>query len=283
MLSSSAWLQRGSSVFLGPPFPRLLLVELACKHVSAQLDIAHRLRAHGTAAVAACRCPLALPAVVGSFTVGATASVQTVSRVPTTHLVELPQAFQILTAHDSGAIQVRGEGGNMHVCALLSTASTCLPPAGPALAAPAADHPPSLRPARSASASAQVWGMVNEQLQPLIRIGDRVAPALRLVVCGPLGAVVTAHNGGSQLLLLLLRLPTTDPFKWACIQSCLPAPVRIAWCGTYVLRRPLHRLANCYPPTAGLPVAPPPPCLPACLQTASCACARCRTPALPRA
>ena len=38
--------------------------------------------------------------------------------------------------------------------------------------------------------------MVNDQLQPLIRIGDRVAPALRLLVCEPLGAIVTAHNGG---------------------------------------------------------------------------------------
>ena len=55
--------------------------------------------------------PACLPAVAGSFTTGATASIQTASRVPTTQLVELGQTFQILTAHDSGVIQVGGWGG----------------------------------------------------------------------------------------------------------------------------------------------------------------------------
>ena len=45
------------------------------------------------------------------FDATATASIQTVSRVPTTHVVELEQTFQILTAHDSGVIQVGGVGG----------------------------------------------------------------------------------------------------------------------------------------------------------------------------
>lgn len=44
----------------------------------------------------------------------------------------------------------------------------------------------------------QVWGYidVNRALVPLVRIGDRVAPALRIVVCEPLGCIITTHNGG---------------------------------------------------------------------------------------
>ncbi len=42
----------------------------------------------------------------------------------------------------------------------------------------------------------QVWGVVDKALVPLVRIGDRVAPALRLIVCEPLGLLITAHNGG---------------------------------------------------------------------------------------
>lgn len=34
-------------------------------------------------------------------------------------------------------------------------------------------------------------------LVPLARIGDRAAPALRLIVCEPLGALITAHKGKS--------------------------------------------------------------------------------------
>jgi hypothetical protein len=47
------------------------------------------------------------------------------------------------------------------------------------------------------SGISQIWGQMshNTPLVPLVRIGDRVAPALRVVVCEPLGAVITAHNG----------------------------------------------------------------------------------------
>ena len=41
----------------------------------------------------------------------------------------------------------------------------------------------------------QVWTHIDGLLVPLVQIGDRVAPALRLVVCETLGAIVTAHNG----------------------------------------------------------------------------------------
>lgn len=41
----------------------------------------------------------------------------------------------------------------------------------------------------------QVWGHVDGKLQPLLQIGERTAPALRAVVCEPLGALITAHNG----------------------------------------------------------------------------------------
>ncbi|PSC73896.1 Serine threonine-kinase CTR1 isoform A [Micractinium conductrix] len=42
----------------------------------------------------------------------------------------------------------------------------------------------------------QVWGHVSGRLRPLMRLGDRCAPALRVMVCEPLGALVTAHNDG---------------------------------------------------------------------------------------
>ena len=41
-----------------------------------------------------------------------------------------------------------------------------------------------------------MWSHIDGLLVPLVQIGDRVAPALRLVVCETLGAIVTAHNGG---------------------------------------------------------------------------------------
>lgn len=40
-----------------------------------------------------------------------------------------------------------------------------------------------------------MWGHVDGKLQPLLQIGERTAPALRAVVCEPLGALITAHNG----------------------------------------------------------------------------------------
>ena len=46
----------------------------------------------------------------------------------------------------------------------------------------------------------QVWGIVDKALVPLVRIGDRVAPALRLIVCESLGLLITAHNGGCEVL-----------------------------------------------------------------------------------
>lgn len=45
----------------------------------------------------------------------------------------------------------------------------------------------------------QVWGHVDGKLQPLLQIGERTAPALRAVVCEPLGALITAHNGAPRL------------------------------------------------------------------------------------
>lgn len=82
---------------------------------------------------------------LSSFTTSA--SVAVASRVPATVLVEVDMPWQLVTAHDSGVVQV--------------------------------------------------WGHIDSQraLQPLVRIGERVAPALRLVVCEPLGALITAHNG----------------------------------------------------------------------------------------
>ncbi|PRW45448.1 serine threonine- kinase drkA isoform A [Chlorella sorokiniana] len=53
------------------------------------------------------------------------------------------------------------------------------------------------------SGAIQVWGVVDKSLVPLARIGDRVAPALRLVVCEPLGLLITAHNDGKLRLRAL--------------------------------------------------------------------------------
>lgn len=57
----------------------------------------------------------------------------------------------------------------------------CAARASPLLVCP--PHPP------------QVWGHINGLLEPLVRIGDRTAPALKLAICEPLGALITAHNG----------------------------------------------------------------------------------------
>eukprot|EP00887_Chlorella_sp_A99_P004072 scaffold11.g4072.t1 len=46
----------------------------------------------------------------------------------------------------------------------------------------------------------QVWTQMQGRLQPLLRIGDRRAPAIGLVVCEQLGALCTAHNDGKLLL-----------------------------------------------------------------------------------
>ncbi|KAL4422385.1 hypothetical protein ABPG75_008582 [Micractinium tetrahymenae] len=49
----------------------------------------------------------------------------------------------------------------------------------------------------------QVWGHVSGKLQALLQIGERTAPALRAVVCEPLGALITAHNDGQLRLRAL--------------------------------------------------------------------------------
>ena len=40
----------------------------------------------------------------------------------------------------------------------------------------------------------QVWGHVAQRLVPLLRIGDQTSPALRLLVCESLGALLTVHK-----------------------------------------------------------------------------------------
>lgn len=62
---------------------------------------------------------------------------------------------------------------------------------------------PSL-PAHVLPCGAQVWGRLNPSglLAPLVRIGDRTAPATKLAICEPLGALVTSHNGGSSACLV---------------------------------------------------------------------------------
>ena len=90
------------------------------------------------------------------------------------------QDWQLLTAHENGMLQVGSWDLAAAVAArlasrLLSTdarlmGTTCLLPA-------------------------QVWGSIGGTVQPLMQIGDRAASALGLVVCEPLDAVITAHQG----------------------------------------------------------------------------------------
>jgi hypothetical protein len=96
--------------------------------------------------------------------------------------------------------------------------------------------------------------VVNEQLQPLIRIGDRVAPALRLLVCEPLGAIVTAHNGGWVA-------HTAGP-GWQLTQLAL---------GGAAAPAPVHLLPTraAFPPVSGLSA-----CAPTCFHPRMHACAR---------
>ncbi|KAI7842069.1 hypothetical protein COHA_004266 [Chlorella ohadii] len=90
---------------------------------------------------------------IGSFSVGGVASLATASRMTVNQVVDVDMPWQLLTVHDSGAIQV--------------------------------------------------WGIVDKALVPLVRIGDRVAPALRLIVCESLGLLITAHNDGKLRLRAL--------------------------------------------------------------------------------
>lgn len=97
--------------------------------------------------------------------------------------------WQLLTVHDSGAIQARPGGLRCQLSAHLRSSK------------PRRLHVHTLTVPDCASMAAvlQVWGVVDKTLVPLVRIGDRVAPALRLIVCEPLGVLITAHNGGLAL------------------------------------------------------------------------------------
>ena len=102
-------------------------------------------------------------------------------------VVDVEMPWQLLTVHDSGAIQARPGGPR----------STCQMPA-PLACSPTRRlpvHTLTVPDRASMAVPPQVWGVVDKVLVPLVRIGDRVAPALRLIVCEPLGVLITAHNG----------------------------------------------------------------------------------------
>ena len=106
--------------------------------------------------------------------------------------------WQLLTVHDSGAVQARAPWGAHALCAgpvseLLSRQvrdGHCIQLACPI------GQPPWCALHTAVLLTLQVWGVVDKALVPLVRIGDRVAPAARLIVSEPLGLLITAHNGG---------------------------------------------------------------------------------------
>ena len=98
----------------------------------------------------------------------------------------MPQDWQLLTAHENGMLQVRF--GILLLLLLFATAVLIASPRrcpGTLLMGPSCLLPP-----------VQVWGSIGGTVQPLMQIGDRCASALTLVVCEPLDAVITAHQGG---------------------------------------------------------------------------------------